>query len=51
MVPPSHGRWLVEHIPTVRDHLHPGEGHLSLALPRFGEILDQLLAAGEGTGR
>ena len=46
MVPPSHGRWLVEHLPDVRDHLHPGEGHLSLAVGALDRIVADLLALG-----
>ena len=50
-VPAAHGEWLGANVAGARANLLEGEGHLSLALPRFGEILDQLLAAGEGTGR
>ena len=46
MVPPSHGRWLVDHIPTVRDHLHPGEGHLSLAVGALDRIVADLVDLG-----
>jgi pimeloyl-ACP methyl ester carboxylesterase len=43
MVPYAHGRWLAAAIPGARDHLLPGEGHLSLTVSRFGDILDDLL--------
>ncbi|RSM80950.1 hypothetical protein DMH04_29065 [Kibdelosporangium aridum] len=29
MVAPRHGAFLAEHLPDVRPHLLPGEGHLS----------------------
>ncbi len=45
MVPPAHGRWLVEHVPTARSGLRPEHGHLSLAIGSVGEILDDLLGA------
>jgi pimeloyl-ACP methyl ester carboxylesterase len=44
MVPFSHGQWLAKHVSGARAELRPGEGHLSLVLARFGEIIDGLLA-------
>ena len=44
MVPMSHGAWLAAHIPGAEQHLLPEEGHLSLALNRFGDVLDGLLS-------
>lgn len=43
MVPPAHGRWLAERIPTVRDHLLPAEGHLSLAVGALDRIVADLV--------
>jgi pimeloyl-ACP methyl ester carboxylesterase len=43
MVPEAHGRWLAEHLPGARSRLRPGQGHLSLALGAFEEILEDVL--------
>jgi pimeloyl-ACP methyl ester carboxylesterase len=45
-VPPAHGRWLSERIPTARFHLLAGEGHVSLQERHHGAVLDELIAAG-----
>lgn len=44
MVPFAHGEWLAAHVPGSRAHLFPDEGHLSLGVTRFAEIVDDLLA-------
>jgi pimeloyl-ACP methyl ester carboxylesterase len=44
MVPATHGEWLAQRVPGARAELRPGEGHLSIAVDRYGEILDDLLA-------
>lgn len=46
MVPFSHGQWLAAHIPTAIPHLFDDEGHLSLGVTRFGDVLDALVASG-----
>jgi pimeloyl-ACP methyl ester carboxylesterase len=47
MVPMAHGAWLAKHIAGAEQHLLPPEGHLSLALNRFGDVLDGLLSMTE----
>lgn len=47
MVPPSHGRWLVDNVPGARPRLLAGEGHLSIEVLRYGEVLDELIALGD----
>jgi len=47
MVPMAHGVWLANHIAGAEQHLLPPEGHLSLALTRFGDVLDGLLSMAE----
>jgi pimeloyl-ACP methyl ester carboxylesterase len=44
MVPIAHGRWLTSRIPGARGELSADDGHLSLAVGRYGDILDGLLA-------
>lgn len=43
-VPFSHGQWLAENVSGATSYLRPGEGHLSLAITAYGEILDRLLS-------
>jgi pimeloyl-ACP methyl ester carboxylesterase len=43
IVPFDHGRWLARHVAGARAELLPGEGHLSLAISRLGDIVDRLL--------
>jgi pimeloyl-ACP methyl ester carboxylesterase len=47
MVPMAHGAWLASHIAGAEQHLLPPEGHLSLALTRFGDVIDGLLSMAE----
>ena len=46
MVPFGHGQWLAAHIPTAVPHLFDDEGHVSLGVTRFGDILDALVESG-----
>jgi pimeloyl-ACP methyl ester carboxylesterase len=43
-VPISHAAWLAAHLPGARGHLLEGEGHISLARHRYGDVLDELTA-------
>ena len=43
MVPFAHGEWLAAHLPGARAMLLPSEGHLSIAVAKFGEVVDDLL--------
>ena len=44
MVPFHHGEWLAAHIPGVVPHLEPGEGHFSLQIRFFEQMVDEVLA-------
>lgn len=48
MVPYAHGVWLAAHVPSARDHLYPGEGHLSL-IAQMGRVLDDLMPGMDGS--
>jgi pimeloyl-ACP methyl ester carboxylesterase len=43
MVPFAHGQWLATHVPDARPRLLTEEGHLSITVASFGEIVDGLL--------
>jgi pimeloyl-ACP methyl ester carboxylesterase len=45
MVPFEHGRWLAGHVPGAVAHLEEGQGHLSVAIARAGEIFGELAAS------
>jgi pimeloyl-ACP methyl ester carboxylesterase len=42
MVPPAHGAWLADHLPTARPHLLADHGHLSLAVADLPRIIADL---------
>lgn len=49
MVPPSHGRWLADHIPGARHRTFDNEGHMSI-VRLFDRSLDDLLDPAFGPG-
>ena len=44
MIPFGHGQWLAAHCGGACVHLHEDQGHLSLVVDRFGDVLDELVA-------
>jgi pimeloyl-ACP methyl ester carboxylesterase len=50
MVPFDHGRWLAGCLPSARAKLLPEEGHLSIAVDKFGEIIGELVASAPTVG-
>jgi pimeloyl-ACP methyl ester carboxylesterase len=46
MVPYAHGEWLAKHLPpdTLRKHLIPGQGHISIFAENMGNFMDELLS-------
>jgi pimeloyl-ACP methyl ester carboxylesterase len=44
-VPVAHGEWLARHVPGARVQLRDGEGHLSITVGSYAEILDDLIAS------
>ena len=50
MVPFAHGQWLAAHLPSARAMLIPAEGHLSIKVAKFGEIVGELVASAPKVG-
>jgi pimeloyl-ACP methyl ester carboxylesterase len=50
MVPFAHGQWLAAHLPTARARLLPEEGHLSIAVDKFSEVIGELVASAPKVG-
>ena len=50
MVPFAHGQWIAAHLPSARAKLLPAEGHLSIAVDKFGEIVGELLTSAPKVG-
>ena len=50
MVPFAHGQWLAAHLPTARAKLLSEEGHLSIAVDKFGEVIGELVASAPTVG-
>ena len=44
-IPLSHAEWLATHLPNVKARIRPGDGHLSLLIGSYGDVLDDLLEA------
>ena len=47
MVPFAHGQWLAANVAGAKARLLEDEGHLSLILGSFPEVLDDLMAVSE----
>ena len=43
-VPIAHGEWLARHVSGARVTMRDGDGHVSLVVDSYGEVLDDLLA-------
>jgi pimeloyl-ACP methyl ester carboxylesterase len=50
MVPSAHGQWLAAHLPTAEARLLLGEGHLSIVVDMFGEVIGELVGSAPRVG-
>jgi pimeloyl-ACP methyl ester carboxylesterase len=50
MVPFAHGQWLAAHLPSARANLLHEEGHLSIAVDKFAEVIGELIASAPKVG-
>lgn len=46
VIPGAHAEWLAANVPGARFHPKPEDGHVSLLVDHFGEILDELIELG-----
>jgi pimeloyl-ACP methyl ester carboxylesterase len=46
IIPVAHASWLADNVPGADFRLLPDEGHVSLLVRRFGEMLDEAVALG-----
>jgi hypothetical protein len=42
--------WLAAHLPIAEARLLPEEGHLSIAVDKFGEVIGELVASAPRVG-
>jgi pimeloyl-ACP methyl ester carboxylesterase len=47
MVPFAHGQWLADHVAGASPRLLRGDGHLSIEVAHYGEVLDDLVMRGD----
>ena len=50
IVPSTHSEWLAAHVPGAKAALLPEKGHLSIAVAKFGEVLNGLLESAPRRG-
>ena len=47
MVPSAHGAWLASHVAGAREEFRPDQGHFSLAVSGFEDVIDSLVASAQ----